>query len=206
MNVNERKADYHYLWVAYTPNVAVLWEVRTSPNGEPGRTMLALHVYGAVDSQNARKIPHNLIASANPADHPRWQVAPPRFDTIQRRDVYELLPLQAGGDPMPGDGRIIDWSEAPTPTRRQVAEAWDTFAPSPEDTDVTIGPRAPGEPVEQFYARVADAYRLHAARTGKPTSALAASAGVSKQTAARWVHEARRRGHLEPTTKGRINR
>jgi hypothetical protein len=49
---------------------------------------------------------------------------------------------------------------------------------------------------DEFYERVAAAYRVAAARTGRPVRAIAAEAGVPRSTAARWVKEARRRGKL----------
>lgn len=61
--------------------------------------------------------------------------------------------------------------------------------------------RGPDETADEFYARVAEAYRAQAVTTGKPTSWLAWYASVPYSTAARWVREARRRGHLEPTAK-----
>ena len=61
--------------------------------------------------------------------------------------------------------------------------------------------RGSDESADEFYARVAEAYRAQAVTTGKPTSWLAWYASVPYSTAARWVREARRRGHLEPTAK-----
>ena len=50
---------------------------------------------------------------------------------------------------------------------------------------------------EVFYPNIASAYRRFALAIGKPTTNIALSADVSHSTAARWVREARRRGHLE---------
>lgn len=62
--------------------------------------------------------------------------------------------------------------------------------------------RGPDESADEFYARVAEAYRAQAVTTGKPTSWLAWYASVPYSTAARWVREARKRGHLESAQKG----
>lgn len=64
-------------------------------------------------------------------------------------------------------------------------------------------PKQPLESPERFYRRVAAFYRAAMERDGKPTSAIMESAGVPKTTAARWVREARQRGFLPPTQKGR---
>lgn len=48
-----------------------------------------------------------------------------------------------------------------------------------------------------FYANIASAYRRFDLVTGKPTTNIALSAAVPHTTAARWVREARNRGHLE---------
>lgn len=206
MDVSERTFSYHGLWVAYTPAVAVLWEYRTAPDGERSRTMCAMHIYGTVDSVSARLIPHSLIAAADPADYPRWQARPTGGAGDDGNDIYELVPL-AHGEPPQWSREFTDWDAWPTPTDSQVGQAWRAL-PGPAGTalDLVFDPRQPGEEVEAFYARVAAAYRALATINRKPTTSLAARAGVSKQTAARWIHEARRRGHLEQTTRGRVNR
>jgi transposase len=63
--------------------------------------------------------------------------------------------------------------------------------------------RSEGEEVEDFYARVGEFYLLAHTEFGKPTQALATAAGVPRSTATRWVHQARVRGHLPPTTRGK---
>ena len=64
-------------------------------------------------------------------------------------------------------------------------------------------PKQPGESADDFYRRVAAFYRAALERDGKPTAAIVATAGVPKTTAARWVREARQRGFLPPTHRGR---
>ncbi|MCO5300189.1 MAG: hypothetical protein M9886_09555 [Candidatus Nanopelagicales bacterium] len=62
--------------------------------------------------------------------------------------------------------------------------------------------RREGQDPDEFYAEVARYYRAFAATTGgKPTTSIAKIAGVHRNTAAQWVHQARKRGHLEPADK-----
>jgi hypothetical protein len=63
--------------------------------------------------------------------------------------------------------------------------------------------RQSDEMPDSFYRRVANFYKATMETGGKPTTAIAESAGVPKTTAARWVREARQRNFLPPTTKGR---
>lgn len=62
--------------------------------------------------------------------------------------------------------------------------------------------RKDGEEPDAFYARVADFYKA-AAESGNPVSALAEAAGVARNRAGQWVFQARKRGYLPKTTKGR---
>lgn len=61
--------------------------------------------------------------------------------------------------------------------------------------------RVDHEPADDFYTRVGQVYRLLADTYGTPVKDMASLAGVPHSTAARWVREARRRGHLEPAAK-----
>lgn len=60
--------------------------------------------------------------------------------------------------------------------------------------------RRDGQTADEFYSEVAGLYRRYT-HTGKPTSWIAFAGMVPHSTAARWVREARRRGHLEPAPK-----
>jgi hypothetical protein len=196
--VGELRTDYLYLWVAYDRAIAALWEYARKPSGETTRQMLAFHIYGELTTSNVRKIPVGRVNSADPATLPRWQVLQQSYDTVV------LVPLASDAEPTWGGP--VAWDRAPTPTDREVTEAWMQRPDVEQPRKVKLGPRDRSESVEDFYTRVADAYRTFAAQTGKPTTAIAATAGVSKQTAARWIHEARKRGLLEQTTRGRVNR
>lgn len=52
-----------------------------------------------------------------------------------------------------------------------------------------------------FYEQVARFYQAFEATVGKPTANLAKAAGVTRNQAAQWVHQARRRGHLPPADR-----
>ena len=54
-----------------------------------------------------------------------------------------------------------------------------------------------------FYIRVAQAYRDALARGQNPRPTIAADTHSAVDTVARWIGEARRRGHLPPTTPGK---
>lgn len=168
---------YRHDWIAYTSEVLICWEVQIRPDGTTRRQMVRLMVIGEVTSDNIRAIPLRLLSVANPDNYPTW--SSPEVDVQPPEDVP--APPQSG----------------------EVAEAWRARQPV-RLPRVRIGPRDKGESVEDFYRRVADAYRTLASDDGKPTTALANVAGVNKNTAARWVHEARRRGYLEPTTRGKV--
>jgi Family of unknown function (DUF6214) len=56
-----------------------------------------------------------------------------------------------------------------------------------------------------FYRQVAETYRGATARGLRPRLAIAEAAGTSTDVAGRWIYEARKRGHLPPTTPGKVN-
>lgn len=56
---------------------------------------------------------------------------------------------------------------------------------------------------DAFFKKVADVYLRHLQDGEKPAPAMAAAAGVPVTTIHGWVKEARRRGHLAPTRKGK---
>jgi len=63
--------------------------------------------------------------------------------------------------------------------------------------------RVDGEPAAEFYWRVSVAYKWLDRQGRTPTSDIAEIAKVPHTTAAKWVREARVRGLLEPTTRGK---
>jgi hypothetical protein len=56
---------------------------------------------------------------------------------------------------------------------------------------------------EHFYKTVAGIYRSASRGRGNPVSAVAKAYDAPRTSAANWVREARVRGYLPPTTKGR---
>lgn len=194
MSANNGEATESYQWVAYSADVLVCWYRFTRPGGPMTRRMVALLVYGDVSSRNVRAIPVGLIHSADPDSYPNWVTPAPHGYGLE------------GMPPAPDMVQVYDaWAP-------RLPDPWDEVDPDPDSEEtvvlsVKLGPRGATETVDEFYARVADAYRIFAARgDGRPTSTIAEASGVQKNTAARWVHEARRRGHLPPTTKGRVSR
>jgi hypothetical protein len=63
--------------------------------------------------------------------------------------------------------------------------------------------RVPGEAPDEFYFRVAGAFRYYSMKGNRPLHDIAAVAEVPYSTAAGWVAEARARRQLEPTKHGR---
>jgi hypothetical protein len=57
---------------------------------------------------------------------------------------------------------------------------------------------------DEFYARVADAYRQAVGRGLNPRQAIAEAAGVSPDVAGRWIYQARRRDLIPKTSAGRV--
>lgn len=98
--------------------------------------------------------------------------------------------------------------EPPTPL--DIAAAWQatarTRAVATRRSESKLGAfkkRGTNESVSAFYERVGEFYR-HAMRVSdSPVQLLALSAKVRHSTASRWVREARARGYLPPTTRGR---
>lgn len=80
---------------------------------------------------------------------------------------------------------------------------WKVVFRNPEDPPPAPAlARKEGQDPDEFYAEVAHFYRAFQATTSKPTTSIAHIAGVSRNRAAQWVHQARKRGHLEPADKG----
>jgi hypothetical protein len=98
-------------------------------------------------------------------------------------------------------------ANVPTPpSAEMVASAFQDRRVAAACRPVDWQPRRSGESTDEFYRRVADAYRILGTGSGKPVSTLASVAGVNRSTASQWVHQARKRGHLPPTTTGKVSR
>jgi hypothetical protein len=102
-----------------------------------------------------------------------------------------------------------EFDQDDAPTRHQIMSAWKASAGArarhaKADQALEAFPvRGSSEPVEAFFGRVADYYRRAMRVSGQPVKALSDAAGVPKTTAARWVRQARSRGFLEKTTRGK---
>jgi hypothetical protein len=115
------------------------------------------------------------------------------------------IPLSRLQPYLPGHTML---NQSEPPTADQVSKAWRYSAPARSRAARGGGlepftPRLPDETADEFYQRVAKAYRLAARLTGQPLKWIMEAADVPKTTAARWVREARTRGYLDPTTRGR---
>lgn len=99
--------------------------------------------------------------------------------------------------------------QADAPTRRQVEEAWKRTAAARARADKRVQSRGrfahrrKNESADDFYRRVAEAYTAAHVATGTPTLDIASRASVPRTTAARWVREARARGFLATTKRGK---
>jgi hypothetical protein len=58
---------------------------------------------------------------------------------------------------------------------------------------------------DEFYARVAEAYRAALENGLGPRTTISESAGVSNEVAGRWVRQARKRGFLPETEPGKVS-
>jgi hypothetical protein len=73
----------------------------------------------------------------------------------------------------------------------------------PRITARPILQRPPARADDEFYKKVAAAYRFHVERSDKPAVKIARDSDVPVATVRRWVNEARKRGHLGATEPGR---
>lgn len=120
-------------------------------------------------------------------------------------DYLRSIPI---GRQMPHRNGYAEFQQIDAPGVAQLDKAWlDERAVRQrkigEAKALLFAPRTEDESPDDFYARVADFYLRAMASSGEPTKMLATVADVPKTTAARWVREARARGHLDPTTRGR---
>lgn len=126
--------------------------------------------------------------------------APPNAERLRSLSVGEM----SHHDP-----RWPLWEQSEPPTPDQLRNRWllEVVAGRRSDVEPAAPPqptlvRRVGQDPDEFYAEVARVYRTFRLTTSKPTTSIAKAAGVSRNTAAQWVHQARKRGHLEPAQKG----
>ena len=118
------------------------------------------------------------------------------------RTAVQALPIGEMVKPEPWMPR---WDRTEAPSPQELRNEWRRASGATKVT-VTVTAhqglrRREGQSPDEFYAEVADFYRRYASATSKPTASIAFAGNVPHSTAARWVREARRRGHLEPAPK-----
>ena len=117
------------------------------------------------------------------------------------RTSVQALPIGEMVKPEPWMPR---WDQPEPPGPQELRNKWRRASGATKVTvEVEIHPRLErreGQTPDEFYSEVADLYRRYQT-TDKPTSWIAFAGMVPHSTAARWVREARRRGHLEPAPK-----
>ncbi len=167
-------STYDTCWTAYGADIAICWKA-TAGGSEEGHT----------GTEPCGLVVYGLIDST-------------RLRTIKLARVSP--------DPL----RHPQWPRPEPPSQAELASAWaesgmraaarGRLVPT---GDRRLQVRRPGETPDDFYQRVASFYSWAAATTGTPLKEISRDTGANKSTAARWVREARRRGYLPATTRGR---
>jgi hypothetical protein len=104
---------------------------------------------------------------------------------------------------------FLHWLDTPIPGPREALAA--AIPRTRERSPASLRKRAlivmphdhRGPHPDEFYQGIARVYGRLAAETAKPAVVIAEANDVPLTTVHRWVKEARQRGHLPPTTKGR---
>lgn len=181
--MTDNQRPWTWRWVAHRNDLLSLWR---NEEGKP--CLRGLLILGDVSAQQLRDIRLLPIRLASPGDQ------------RQARKRGMLLPVwPSTAEDVPAPPPEAEVEKRLARARRIVKVALPDSGQLP-----TFAPRRSSEDADAFYGRVADAYRQAGGAT--PILALAAAAGVKRGTASRWVHEARRRGYLPPTTPGRAAR
>ena len=167
-------AETQRWWTAYSADVAVYWSSITRFDGTATVSITSIAGIVFYGSINSSTLRGLQLSRLNP-------------------DAGEME-----GFPV--------WNQEHPPTDRQIRDRWaEAGLPSstPEHLLPEFLPRDQEESADAFYKRVAAYYSSAAVINGRPTRTIAENADVPKSTAARWVREARARGFLDPTTRGR---
>ncbi len=170
-------------WQGIAEDAAVLWHETTYPSGMietvgPG----GLVVYGPVTWKKLQAVALSKLTTMRPG-FPEFEGAdPPDAATLARR-----------------------WNSAANVGKREDIRRMIEEKEYRENYTATFEPRQLDESTTDFYTRVSEYYRMRTALTGRPTQDLATAAEVPRTTAARWVREARVRGYLPATSKGRTS-
>jgi hypothetical protein len=175
------RSEVREYWQAISESAAVRWRQETFPNGSMETVgPLALVVYGDVSWRRLQEVGLSKLTTLRPGF--------PEFDT--EAPPTETLLAQR-------------WNSAANKRKREDIERMIKDPDYRKGYRASFEPRQADETVGDFYARVAEFYRMRTILTGQPTSDLATAADVPKSTASRWVREARSRGFLPQTSKGR---
>jgi hypothetical protein len=175
------ESEVREYWQAISEDAAVRWRQETFPSGGVETYgPIALVVYGEVSWRRLQEVELSKLTTMRPGF--------PEFDTESPPNETELARL---------------WNSAANTRKRADIQRMIEDPDYRKDYRATFEPRQPDEPIGDFYARVAEYYRMRTILTGRPTSDLATAADVPKSTASRWVREARIRGFLPQTSKGR---
>jgi hypothetical protein len=175
-----------FYWQAISDCAAVAWSEETREAGPAVTGPVGLVMWGTVNWTGLQGVQLSRLISSRPG-YPEWdQKEPPSLEEIRKRwnaaartrERHAVLSASASGG-----------------SRRK--------SKGTASARIIFGPRSDNESVDAFYRRVADFYTRAVNESGKPTQALAESADVPRSTAARWVSQARQRGFLAPTSKGR---
>jgi len=209
-NVSELEEGTY--WVAEAAGTAVAlvvegyWHDATFATWGPAGVVM----YGAVDSERMRDLSLSRL-SLRLGGRPSWrgEDAPDateveRLWKAERRYRAKLQQRAAAELERLADGQPTYWTgdQHVTPTLPVMGDFSRYFALDAPGR-ATFTPKQPGETADAFYRRVAAFYLLAAEHSGKPLQAICEGAGVPKTTAARWAREARGRGFLPETTRGK---
>lgn len=168
--------DRYPRWVS--PDVLTAY--RQERDGAGVVSITGLVLYGPpVDSTRLRQLNFRTLVG----DGPTWNRSEPPPSEEELLTAPRTVPAGLVGRTFTGAEIRLELAKA------ELAAGELTRKDSPDD----------------FYRRVAIAYRALATDTGRPTTAIAELQGVPRSTAARWVRQARLRGYLPRTTAGRVS-
>lgn len=175
-----------FYWQAISDCAAVAWSEEAGEAGPVVTGPIGLVMWGPVNWTGLQGVQLSRLISSRPG-YPEWdQVEPPTWDEIRKKWKASARTRERGA---------VLSASASGGTQRKIKGT--------ANARVIFGPRGDKESVDAFYRRVADFYTRAVDESGKPTQALAESADVPRSTAARWVSQARKRGFLASTSKGR---
>jgi len=175
-------SDPVWVWQAVNEYTVAQWVLRIHKGEElvaVGPT--AILVYTTDDEENPinkrLRLPTSRLVFDTTSAIPTW--------SARRQGAPDQLSLE------------MAWEESKS-ARAKLARRQKRAATSTE-----VFERKGTETPERFYLRVANFYKAAAASSGRPVVKLAEAAGVPRSTASQWVFQARARGYLPMTQRGR---